>query len=146
MLWRRQVDDIPYIVQTSYRKEQSQDRVQNCPICCDKVTYLRAHRNARHLPWFADYESACFICKWQLNRGNRREDHVRSCHPGQSGMVPTSFWVDNMLSVFDELADDCGVLPAHLPSLVRKNDHALLKFYGPTPTYVKSAVLKADQQ
>ena len=143
---RRQLADVPTVVRATYRKETTRDKVQVCPICHDKVTYLKAHSNARHLPWFVDWESACYICRCQLNRGNRREEHVRACHPGQSGMIPTTYWVDNMLSVFDELADDCGVLPARLPSVVRKHDHALLKFEGPTPPYVKSAVLEVDQK
>ena len=51
-----------------------------CPICEQYVPNLREHANVRHLPWWLDATSACWICQASCNRPRTMEVHEKLCH------------------------------------------------------------------
>ena len=117
-----QVDPWQGLLRTKYRSARRGDRPEWCPVCQRRVAQLRWHANARHLPWFADFRSACGICRRQMNWHRRREGHQEKHHPDQDGLLTPEDWWAHMFGFFRKLARALGVqgfgnLPAHARQL-----------------------------
>ena len=69
-----------------------------CPICDKYVPNLREHANARHLPWWLDATSACWICQASCNRPRTMEVHEKLCHEGVDARIPIEDWKEMLIS------------------------------------------------
>lgn len=146
MVARRKYVDVPYVAHSARRAERASDRVQHCPICREKVTHLRAHANARHLPWYVDYESACSSCWSQFNRHTRRSPHVSANHPEQQGTLTPAVFQKLMAEMFDLLAEDLGVSMEELPGFAKRRSHTLECFTLDVPEFLQEVHFQAGEE
>ena len=126
------------------------DRPEDCPVCRRLVPALRAHANARHLPWFVDASTACWTCRLQLGTLEAFRQHQSICHGGEDYLPGDwSPWFQAMYRVFQVVGCPLGVAdPFDLPRYVadhglelttiphfREREQHLIRFLGPRDTY-----------